>query len=450
MWAKPLPYAYLYLFAHITKEAFLELYKKKQAKANPLSIKPGDQIVLYPQRGNKKTLHLIHKKVPIRHAHQFSYDSTRGLSLPNAQEDDAYYLIYLHPGEEDTYRIKSLCGQPFKIDGVSSYESPLSHGDTVILGWNKLVFYQKEIFQSDRVVFEDIPIKNITQSSLNVLIQGETGTGKSYLARKIHEHSHKKGAFVHLNLASFSKNLIESEIFGHKKGSFTGALRDKKGCLLQAHKGTLFLDEIDSLSWDTQTKLLLFFDSKRLRPVGQDSEENVDTKIIIASGSPLLHLVKKGHFRRDLYYRISSGHKIVLRPLRENTQRITDILHEYEIKQAIRLSSALKDFYLQYSWPGNCRQLYAHLELKQHTFAGKYWTLDDCDRQLLEDSLQLDHSFTEDVIPLRQLKKDYVSNIFHQTNCSFEQTSKLLQIAPNTVRNILSAKEPGDICVASS
>src|SRR5690606_12983163 len=122
--------------------------------------------------------------------------------------------------------------------------------------------------------------KKIIQSNLPILIEGETGTGKTTLAKSIHQMSERSGEFVHVNLSAFSENLMESELFGHLKGAFTGAYNDKKGAIERANNGTLFLDEIDSTSIAVQTKLLLFLDNYKLSPVGSGVMKKINCRIL--------------------------------------------------------------------------------------------------------------------------------------------------------------------------
>ena len=398
-----------------------------------------DKCIAYPTIGNKRTLNLNKQEIRIYDTDKYAYDISKGMGLPNLNRYKFEYLIYLAEKNGTTfYEIKSLCQNPFRINGVYSYHSLLSHNDTVYIGYNKLVFMKKEVFQKAP---HKLHIKNfdkISNSPLCVFLEGETGTGKSYLAKKIHENSNRKGEFVHLNLSSFSKDLIESELFGHKKGSFTGAFFDKKGGFLQAHGGTLLLDEIDSLNINIQTKLLLFLDNHYVRPVGGLKETKVDTKIIIASGRSLLDIVRKGLFRKDLYFRITAGHKIRLQPLRKDREKIKEILSHFSQKNNICISCDLRFFYEQYDWPGNLRQLYSHLELKKNMSLGTRWIQDDHDLEL-QQNYQESHKDIEDgVIPLKQLKKDYVNSVFYKTRHSFNETAKLLQITPTTVKNILN------------
>ncbi len=192
----------------------------------------------------------------------------------------------------------------FRLNGQWVSKATLRRGDVIDFALNRFVFDRQE--QSKEI--QTIPISmQLIKSNLPILIEGETGTGKTTLAKRIHEQSQQNGRFVHLNLASFSTSLIESELFGHIKGAFTGAVRDKSGAFVEANQGTLFLDEIDSLPLSLQTKLLLFLDDGFVRPVGSTHSRKVKTRIIAASGSSLKNKVQTGFMRADFYHRLASG-----------------------------------------------------------------------------------------------------------------------------------------------
>jgi len=216
---------------------------------------------------------------------------------------------------------------PVKLNGQWTCRSPLRNGDVLDFGLIRFCFGRIEADHeisgvSDRVV----------KSSLPILIEGETGTGKTTLAKEIHDRSEVVGKFVHLNLSAFSPALIESELFGHMKGAFTGAQRDKTGALISAHGGTLFLDEIDSLSKELQTKLLLFLDNGIVRPVGGNVERKVETRLIFASGTNLSSRVKMQDVRADFYHRLCSGIKVNLPSLREDKDKIAEVINSFAQK----------------------------------------------------------------------------------------------------------------------
>jgi len=197
-----------------------------------------------------------------------------------------------------------------------------------------------------------------------VLIRGESGTGKELVANSIHYNSQReKFPFVKINCAAIPANLIESELFGHEKGAFTGALRQKTGKFELADSGTLFLDEIGSIEPEVQTKLLRILQEKEFERVGGNKTIKIDVRIIAATSRNLENAVTEGNFRNDLYYRINVF-PIYLPPLRE---RRTDVLvladfflEKYSLennKKILRFSTPSIDMLMAYHWPGNVREL---------------------------------------------------------------------------------------------
>lgn len=202
-----------------------------------------------------------------------------------------------------------------------------------------------------------------------LLITGETGTGKSHLARELFKHSSIfKSKFVTAHLASLKEDLIESELFGHRKGAFTGALENKHGYLQGAQEGTLFLDEIGELSLESQKKLLYLLEEKKFNPVGSSVAIDFRGRIIMATNRNLLEMVRQKTFREDLYYRIKIF-QIELRPIRDDQQRLSRHIEELfeNLKRShglpyARLSTNAKNFLLNGHWKGNIRELAGVLE----------------------------------------------------------------------------------------
>jgi transcriptional regulator with PAS, ATPase and Fis domain len=280
----------------------------------------------------------------------------------------------------------------------------------------------------------------LIKSSLNIVIEGETGTGKTTMARKIHDESQRSGPFIHLNLTAFSQNLVESELFGHVKGAFTGALNDKKGALLEAHRGTLFLDEIDSIGIDLQTKLLLFLDNQEVRAVGGSISRKADVRLIFASGRSLKNLVEKAIMRRDFYFRISSGACLELKSLREQPEKIKKFCLSYEEENNVNIPSELIAFYEEQTWPGNLRQLKGHLDKKKVLSNGKKFSLQKVDYDLLEDAFSPIVSNAEGIKTLEQIKRDYCMNIYQKMNKNLKRSAKVLDISPNTMKVLIKKK----------
>jgi len=213
-----------------------------------------------------------------------------------------------------------------------------------------------------REVFE--MIDKVSASDASVLIRGESGTGKELVANAIHYNSLRaEGPFIKVNCAALPETLIESELFGHEKGAFTGATQRRIGKFERANGGTLFLDEIGTLNLAAQAKILRVLQEKELERVGGDDTIKVDVRIITATNKPLEKALEKGKFREDLYYRLNIF-PIYLPPLKE---RKTDILlladyflekyrKKYK-KDAKRITTPAIDMLMRYHWPGNVREL---------------------------------------------------------------------------------------------
>ena len=204
----------------------------------------------------------------------------------------------------------------------------------------------------------------IAQSEANVLVMGETGSGKEVVADTIHYHSkYREGPLVKVNLTALPETLVESELFGHEKGSFTGALAQRKGRFEMAHKGTIFLDEIGDMTLSTQRKLLRVLQDKQFERVGGSTAVKVDCRIIAATNRTLKEEVDAGRFREDLYYRLNVV-TIHVPPLRERKDDIPRLVEHflnkfrYTAKSApARISEEAMQTLLGYDWPGNVRQL---------------------------------------------------------------------------------------------
>lgn len=206
--------------------------------------------------------------------------------------------------------------------------------------------------------------KKAAPTTTTVLLLGETGTGKEVFAQAIHQGSlRKKNAFVAVNCSAFSKELLESEIFGHKAGAFTGAVKDKKGLIEEAHNGTLFLDEIGEMPVDLQARLLRVLENGEFIKVGDTKVAKVDIRLIAATNRNLQEQVKQGLFREDLFYRLNVF-TLELPPLRERPKDIPELAKHYLRFFAAKVNSPVRDIdpeamqYLQkHTWKGNIREL---------------------------------------------------------------------------------------------
>lgn len=224
----------------------------------------------------------------------------------------------------------------------------------------------------------------LTNSESTVLITGESGTGKELIARAIHNNSRRSDKpFVVVNCGALPENLQESELFGHVMGSFTGAVKDKKGIFLEAEGGTLFLDEIGETSLSTQVKLLRFLQNGEIRKVGDNKPIYLDIRIIVATNKNLEEATKNGSFRKDLFYRLNVI-RIHLPPLRERKEDITLLIsyfvNLYSIKLKKRppeISGDAMALLLNYTWPGNVRELENVIERAVTLAKGSHITVAD-------------------------------------------------------------------------
>ncbi|MDI3515249.1 MAG: hypothetical protein PWP40_2478 [Rhodocyclaceae bacterium] len=212
-------------------------------------------------------------------------------------------------------------------------------------------------------------VRRIGQMPSTVLLLGESGTGKEVVARALHQTSPRaQRPFVPLNCAAIASELIESELFGHVKGAFTGATESRNGLFYYAHGGTLFLDEISELPLALQTRLLRVLEERKLRPVGSEREVPVDVRIIAASNRDLAAEVRAGRFREDLYYRLAVV-DLRLPPLRSRSEDIPDLLRHFMQQLAVQLGVAplplsheVVSRLQAYAWPGNVRELRNYVE----------------------------------------------------------------------------------------
>jgi two-component system response regulator HydG len=207
-------------------------------------------------------------------------------------------------------------------------------------------------------------VKLVAPTNMSVLIEGESGTGKENVARTIHRLSPRvKGPFVAVDCGALSKELAGSELFGHVKGAFTGAMIDKMGQFEAAHKGTIFLDEVGNLSYDVQVKLLRAIQERIIQPIGSNKEVRVDVRILTATNDDLAESVKTGSFREDLYHRLNEF-QIKIPPLRERGDDLFEFLNYFREAANRELNKNVKGFdeavtklFQQYDWPGNLREM---------------------------------------------------------------------------------------------
>ena len=290
--------------------------------------------------------------------------------------------------------------------------------------------------------------RKVAATDVCVLLTGETGTGKEIFAQSIHNESLRKNKnFVALNCSAFSRELLESELFGHKAGSFTGATKDKKGLFEEADGGTIFLDEIGEMEFDMQAKLLRVLESHEFIKIGDTKPTKVNVRIIAATNRDLKKEIEKKQFREDLYFRISVF-QIYLPPLRERigdpkllAEHFTRCMAESIQHKQIGIDPECIKLMEAYSWPGNIRELKNVIER----------ALIVCDSEIKPDDLPVDIRLNNNPgtpmseFDLATMERNHIAKILEYTKGNKTETARLLKIGLTTLyRKIEEYKIPAD------
>ena len=300
-------------------------------------------------------------------------------------------------------------------------------------------------------------ILKVARSNSTVLIRGESGTGKELIARAVHNQSPRAAEmFQAVNCAAINENLLESELFGHEKGSFTGAHAEKKGLFEIADRGTLFLDEIAELDVGIQAKLLRALQERKIRRVGGTHEISVDVRVIAATNRDLRAMVSDGRFRDDLYYRINVL-SIDVPPLRERREDIP-VLIDYFLKKHTKNTSRLisgltpetRKLMIDYSWPGNVRQLESAIERAILLTEGDKITLEDLPsevRQEVGPAAEGAFKLPAEGINFEDVERNLITQAMEQTDYNITKAAKLLGLTFRTLQYRLEKfgiKKPED------
>ena len=284
-------------------------------------------------------------------------------------------------------------------------------------------------------------LESVSQTDSSVLITGESGTGKELAARAIHLKSLRRtGPFIAVNCSAFAETLIESELFGHEKGAFTGAVKAKTGRFELAQGGTLFLDEVGDLSLALQTKLLRVLETHEFERVGTNKSIKMDARIIAATNKNLIAEISEGRFREDLFYRINIIN-IHLPPLRDRMDDIPLLVSHFinhfnkklnkKIKQ---FSSSAYELVLEYNWPGNIRELENAIE---HCFilcSGEIIQKEHLPKRLREsENFNINKSITQSTKNLLEIEKELIISTLRNNRGNRKKTAKELNIDPSTL-----------------
>jgi DNA-binding NtrC family response regulator len=296
--------------------------------------------------------------------------------------------------------------------------------------------------------------RRVAPTSVPVLISGESGTGKELISYLVHQESRRaQGPYIKVNCAALSDTLLESELFGHEKGAFTGAYNQRKGRFEMAHGGTLLLDEISETPMRFQAKLLRVLEQQDFERVGGNEIVRVDVRIISTTNKNLLQEVQQGRFRQDLYYRIS-GVRLLIPPLRDRKADLPDLvwhfvnLYARQVQRRIsKLDTMMMEIFAKYDWPGNVRQLRNVVQTslilgvgETLSLADVSWLFDELQPLPQENSSDFVKQATNEAsglggIPLEQIERQAILDTLRQTAGNQTKAAKVLGISDRTLRD---------------
>jgi Nif-specific regulatory protein len=276
-----------------------------------------------------------------------------------------------------------------------------------------------------------------------VLVEGESGTGKELVARAIHRNSKRaESPFVAINCAAIAENLLESELFGHEKGSFTGAAAQKKGRIEMAEGGTLFLDEVSELAPELQAKLLRVLQEREFERVGGTRAIPLDTRLIAATNKKLSEAIESGEFRKDLYYRLNVV-TLTMPALRDRTEDIPQLAEHFLSKAGRKCKTRVKSLseqaqacLVKYDWPGNVRELENAIERAVVLGSGNVVLPEDLPETILEAGAPSDGS-AKYLRSMKETKRQMIVQALRQAHGSYLEAAKALGIHPNSLLRLM-------------
>ncbi len=354
-------------------------------------------------------------------------------AMKNGADDYIHKPIDIH--ELDEAVVRALVRQKSQENDMSLPEQDSRfHNDDTMVGRSRAM---KEIFKK---------IGLVAPKPITILLTGESGTGKELVARAIHNTSDQSsGSFVAVNCAALVETLLESELFGHEKGAFTGAVSKHSGKFTMANNGTLFLDEIGELPLTVQAKLLRVLQEKEYIPVGGNQTLKTNARIIAATNIDLVEKVNKGLFREDLYYRIQVV-TMHLPPLRERREDILDLVQTilFRINKDMRrkvdrISMDVMTAFLGYDWPGNVRELQNVLLKAVATCTGDLITRDLVPEYLMNDYSGESHSEEKQLseMSLEEMEKSHVARVLEATGWHRGRACEILGVSRPRLRRII-------------
>ncbi len=285
----------------------------------------------------------------------------------------------------------------------------------------------------------------VAPTELSVLILGETGTGKEFIAKRIHQKSHRaQHPFVAIDCGAITSELAGSELFGHVKGSFTGAIDHKTGHFEEANGGTIFLDEVGNLSYDIQVKLLRALQERKIRKVGGNKEITLDIRVIAATNEDLAHQIKEGSFREDLYHRLNEF-SIAASPLRFKKEDLFLYVEHYLKKSNAKLQKQVRGFdeeaqeiLSNYAWPGNLRELGNIIRRAVLLCPGEYITKNMFPKELFQENDLTSDYFMDFKTSFKNQEKEVIQKTLENVRFNKSQAAKILGMDRKTLYNKMS------------
>ena len=337
-----------------------------------------------------------------------------------------------------------------KVSLIREREALLEENKALIQGQRTRGKLGNIIGRSTRMLSLYQMIETVAQVQSTVLVTGESGTGKELVARAIHDTSPRaERPFVSVNCGAFTETLLESELFGYVKGSFTGANANRKGLFEAANSGTIFLDEIGEMSSAMQVKLLRVLQERKVRPVGATEETSVDTRVIAATNRDLASMVSAGTFREDLYYRISVI-PIELPSLRERSEDISELSNHFVDKfcaptgRKLGVSETAMRLLERYSWPGNVRELEHTIEravalertpmIEPERLPEK---INNYNPYRVAEAMEFPEEGINITAHLDQLEKSYLVEALRRTSGNQTNAAELLKLSVRSLRHLL-------------
>lgn len=323
---------------------------------------------------------------------------------------------------------------------------------------HKFTNQEEPLLVTQNPIMEELreKVKLVAKTEASVLITGESGTGKEVIARMIHFHSARQNErFVDVNSGALPKDLVESELFGHEKGAFTGANKQKAGCFEMANHGTLFLDEIAEMGSDTQVKLLRAIEYGTYRRLGGTEEVATDTRIVAATNRDIKEAMEQGDFREDLYYRLNVV-ELEVPPLRDRKDDIP-LLFEYFLyhftskyqKSALKVTDACIEKLLAYDWPGNVRELRNMAERVVIMCTGDKITTECLPAAISKGEFEPSQANPQIRIPLGTTLEEVEEMVIRHTLSSVDynqsEASRILGFTRQTLRNKLQKLDVAEV-----